>query len=138
MRRQRGCASEPGAEASTVAAVRAVTSTSFAALPRPPYYAVVFSSLRTAGDDGYGAMAERMVELAREQPGFLGVESARDGAGFGITVSYWANVEAITAWKAHAEHRIAQETGRLRWYDHYEIRIAFVERAYSKRSPHGT
>lgn len=102
----------------------------FAKLPRPPYYAVIFSSLRTDGDNGYGTMAERMVELAAGQPGFLGVESARDAGGFGITVSYWSSPEAIVAWKAHAEHRIAQETGIRDWYRHYELRIARVERAY--------
>lgn len=102
----------------------------FAKLPRPPYYAVIFSSLRTDGDNGYGTMAERMVELAAGQLGFLGVESARDAGGFGITVSYWSSPEAIVAWKAHAEHRVAQETGIRDWYRHYELRIARVERAY--------
>jgi heme-degrading monooxygenase HmoA len=106
--------------------------TPFAELPAPPYYAVIFSSLRTPDDDaGYAAMADRMVELAREQPGFLGVESTRGDDGFGITVSYWASEEAIRAWRAHAEHRIARETGRSTWYQHYELRVARVERAYS-------
>jgi heme-degrading monooxygenase HmoA len=99
-------------------------------MPTPPYYAVIFSSLRTAGDQGYGAMAQRMVELAREQPGFIGEESARDAEGFGITVAYWTSEEAIRAWRAHAEHRIAQETGRALWYQHYSLRVAKVERAY--------
>lgn len=99
-------------------------------MPTPPYYAVIFSSLRTAGDQGYGAMAQRMVELAREQPGYIGEENARDAEGFGITVSYWASEEAIRAWRAHAEHRIAQETGRALWYQHYSLRVAKVERAY--------
>jgi len=103
----------------------------FAALPTPPYYAVVFSSRRTAGDEGYAAMADRMVELAREQPGFLGVESARGADGFGITVSYWTDLDAIAAWKRNAEHRIAQATGRSAWYEHYDVRIALVQRAYS-------
>ncbi len=104
----------------------------FARLPAPPYYAVVFSARRTAGDQGYEAMADRMVELAQVQPGFLGVESARGADGFGITVSYWASEAAIAAWRAHAEHRIAQESGHTSWYEHYEIRIARVERAYGK------
>ena len=98
----------------------------------PPYYAVIFTSTRTAVDAGYGDMAERMVALAAEQPGFLGVESARGADGLGITVSYWASTEAIAAWKANAEHRIAQATGRRDWYTHYETRIAKVERAYGK------
>lgn len=104
----------------------------FARLPAPPYYAVIFSSLRTAGDEGYEQMAGRMVELAADQPGFLGVESARGGDGFGITVSYWATLEAIAAWRAHAEHRLAQEYGQTHWYAHYELRVARVERAWGK------
>jgi heme-degrading monooxygenase HmoA len=106
---------------------------SFAKLAPPPYYAVIFSSQRTDGDNGYAQTADRMVELAAAQPGFLGVESARGSDGFGITVSYWESVEAISRWRAHAEHRVAQETGKASWYEHYEIRIARVERAYSKR-----
>lgn len=102
----------------------------FAPLPEPPYYAVIFASQRSAGDAGYAAMAERMVALAAEQPGFLGVESTRGADGFGITVSYWTSLDAIAAWKAHAEHRVAQETGRQRWYTSYALRIARVERAH--------
>lgn len=98
--------------------------------PTPPYYAVIFSSRRTDIDEGYGAMADRMVELASQQPGFLGVESVRGADGFGITVSYWSSLEAIASWKAHGEHRVAQETGRRKWYRHFETRIARVERDY--------
>ncbi|MFZ5567481.1 MAG: antibiotic biosynthesis monooxygenase family protein [Pseudomonadota bacterium] len=104
----------------------------FARLPEPPYYTVIFSSRRTPGDQGYEAMAERMVELAAQQPGFLGAESARDAQGFGITVSYWASEDAIAAWRRHAEHRVAQEQGRAQWYAHYELRVARVERAWGK------
>ncbi|NEX63261.1 antibiotic biosynthesis monooxygenase family protein [Noviherbaspirillum galbum] len=99
-----------------------------ASTPRPPYYAVIFTSLRTDVDAGYGEMAERMIALAREQAGFLGVESARDGLG--ITVSYWSSLEAIRAWKAHAEHLVAQERGRAEWYTAFKTRIALVERDY--------
>lgn len=102
----------------------------FAAPPPPPYYAVIFSSLRTPGDRDYEATARRMAELAATQPGYLGLESARDAEGFGITVSYWTDPEAIRAWKAHAEHLLAQERGRGEWYRHYELRVARVERAY--------
>ena len=109
-----------------------MTASAFARTPRPPYYAVVFTSLRTAGENDYGRTAERMVELAAQRQGFLGVESVRDSDGFGITVSYWASAEAIAAWKAQAEHAIAQETGKRLWYEHYELRIAKVERAYAK------
>ena len=81
----------------------------FARTPRPPYYAVIFTSLRTAGDDGYGATADRMVELAAGQPGYLGVETVRDADGLGITVSYWESEAAIAAWRRPAEHVVARE-----------------------------
>jgi heme-degrading monooxygenase HmoA len=103
---------------------------SFAATPVPPYFAVIFTSRRTAVEEGYGAMADRMVELAGQQPGFLGVESARGPDGLGITVSYWASEADIAAWKANAEHRVAQLSGNRKWYEHFEVRIAKVERAY--------
>jgi heme-degrading monooxygenase HmoA len=103
----------------------------FAKPPDPPYYAVIFTSTRTAVDEGYGAMADRMVTLASQQPGFLGVESARGADGLGITVSYWSTLEAIAAWKANAEHRVAQNLGHKKWYEHFETRIARVERVYS-------
>jgi heme-degrading monooxygenase HmoA len=79
-------------------------------------------------------MAERMAELASQQPGFIGAESARSEDGFGITVSYWATTEAITRWKANMEHVAAQEFGKATWYLHYELRVAKVERAYGKVS----
>ncbi|MBB3142657.1 antibiotic biosynthesis monooxygenase family protein [Halomonas organivorans] len=96
--------------------------------PVPPYYAVIFTSLRSEVDAGYAAVAERMMALAAEQPGFLGVESAREGLG--ITVSYWSDLEAVRRWKAQAEHREAQRMGRERWYSRYRVRIARVEREY--------
>jgi heme-degrading monooxygenase HmoA len=109
-----------------------MTTPSFAQTPEPPYYAVIFASQRTVDDNGYGNMADRMVALAAQQPGFLGIESARDAECFGITVSYWASEEAIVNWKAHAQHQIAQTTGKRLWYEHYELRVAKVERAYGK------
>ncbi|HVI52157.1 MAG TPA: antibiotic biosynthesis monooxygenase [Candidatus Sulfotelmatobacter sp.] len=102
----------------------------FAKTPKPPYYAVVFSSQRTDADDGYAAMAERMVELAGRQPGFLGAESSRDANGFGLTVSYWRDEAAIAAWKADAEHQTAQRLGREKWYAGFRLRVAKVERDY--------
>ncbi|MDO8251491.1 MAG: antibiotic biosynthesis monooxygenase [Rhodoferax sp.] len=111
-----------------------MTTPCFAKLPDPPYYAVIFSSQRTPDEGGYERMADRMVELAAVQPGYLGVESVRGSDGFGITVSYWDSLAAIADWRAHAEHRIAQETGKTLWYEHYELRIARVERAYGKRA----
>ena len=104
----------------------------FAKTPEPPYYAVVFSSRRTEGDRGYAEMARRMAELAAEQPGYLGAESVRDESGFGITVSYWATLEDIRAWKAHGEHLAAQQLGKSDWYGHYVTRICKVEREYAK------
>ena len=104
---------------------------SFAKTPEPPYYAVIFTSTRTSVDEGYHQVAARMVELAACQPGFLGVESTRGADGLGITVSYWSSLEAIAAWKAQGEHRVAQANGHGKWYEHFETRIARVERAYS-------
>lgn len=99
-----------------------------ATTPNPPYYAVIFTSKRCQGDDGYGAAAEHMMTLAQAQPGFLGVESARESIG--ITVSYWQNLEAISAWRAQIDHLDAQKQGRERWYAYYSVRIAKVERQY--------
>ncbi len=112
-----------------------MSESTFAQLPELPYYAVIFSSLRDSQPaDGYGITADRMLELAAQQPGYLGVESARDAQGFGITVSYWQSEAAIAAWRANAEHAIAREQGRSRWYHHFELRIARVERAYGHNS----
>jgi len=102
-----------------------------ACTPEPPYYAVIFSSLRTEGDEGYGATAGRMMELAARQPGFLGVDSTRGAEGLGLTVSYWRDLEAISNWKQNAEHLDAQKAGRERWYAAFSVRIARVEREYS-------
>lgn len=106
-------------------------SDAFARLPKPPYYAVIFSSRRNSQDDaGYGDSAQRMVQLAQQQPGYLGVESTRDAEGFGITVSYWETEEAILGWRRHLEHAAIRERGRSDWYEQYELRVAKVERAY--------
>lgn len=107
-----------------------MSSSAFARLPRPPYYAVIFSAQRTGPDDGYAETAARMVELAAQQPGFLGMESTRGEDGFGITVAYWESEESIRAWRQHAEHAAARERGRAGWYSHFELRVARVERAY--------
>jgi len=96
--------------------------------PQPPYYAVVFTSLRTDDNNGYAEMAERMIHLAEQQPGFLGVETVRDGLG--ITVSYWQDLADIAHWKRNVEHQRAQLFGRDHWYKHYKVRIAKVERDY--------
>jgi heme-degrading monooxygenase HmoA len=102
-----------------------------ASTPEPPYWAVIFTSLREDADDGYGDVAARMAELAAQQPGFLGVESSRGADGLGITVSYWSSEDAIRAWKANAEHRIAQRKGREGFYQRWFTRVCKVERAYA-------
>ena len=96
--------------------------------PKPPYYAVIFTSHRTEGDNGYGEMAGKMVELASKQPGFLGVESAREDVG--ITVSYWTDLESMKKWKENIEHRQARKLGREKWYTSFKTRISKVERDY--------
>lgn len=114
-------------------------SDGFAELPEPPYWAVIFTSRLRGDDPDYETTAERMMELAARQPGFLGVESARGTDGLGMTVSYWRDEASIAAWKHQAEHAAARRMGRENWYEHYEIRIARVERAYGKpRYPGGT
>ena len=110
-------------------------ASSIAATPEPPYYAVIFTSRRTEGDRGYSRMADRMVQLAKTMPGYLGMESVRDRAGVGITVSYWANEYDIRRWKQQAEHLQAQQAGRMRWYEDFAVRVAKVERAYAKQAP---
>jgi heme-degrading monooxygenase HmoA len=102
----------------------------FASTPKPPYYAVIFTSLRS-GDEGYAETSERMNELAREQPGFLGIESVHGDDGAGITVSYWTDLESIRAWKANAEHRVAQQRGKSEWYSGYVTRVCRVEYDYT-------
>lgn len=95
------------------------------------YIAVIFTSQRTGDDEaGYAAAAARMDELAAEQPGYLGVQSARDRDGLGITVSYWATDAAARNWKRHHEHLLVQQAGRVRWYEWYEVRVAEVQREY--------
>ncbi|PRY03142.1 heme-degrading monooxygenase HmoA [Pontibacter ummariensis] len=96
--------------------------------PPPPYYAVIFSSVRTEEDKGYAEMSQRMLQLASEQDGFLGVESARNELG--LTVSYWRDKEAISRWRNHVEHTIARRKGRSDWYRDFKTRVALVERDY--------
>jgi heme-degrading monooxygenase HmoA len=108
--------------------------TTVASTPEPPYYAVIFSAQHSGqARAAYERTADRMVELAAGQPGFLGIESVRGADGFGITVSYWASEDAIAAWKAHAEHLEAQALGKSVWYADFALRVARVERAYGKR-----
>lgn len=108
-------------------------SAPYAPSPEPPYYAVIFANRRRTPeiDVGYAETAARMVALAEGRPGFIGIESARGADGFGITVSYWRDEASIAAWKADAEHSLARESGRSRWYAGFTLRVAKVERAYA-------
>lgn len=105
--------------------------TRFARDLTPPYYAVIFTAQQSDDLGGYGPMAAAMMDAAAEMPGYLGVETTRDGEGLGITVSYWTDEAAIQGWREHVKHQIAQAQGKARWYEHYELRVAKVERAYS-------
>lgn len=96
--------------------------------PTPPYYAVIFTSLLHEMTEGYEGMGEAMVALAEKQPGFLGIESVRDGLG--VTVSYWDSLENIRNWKENAQHQLAQKLGKEKWYAAFKTRICKVERDY--------
>ncbi|MFJ7662557.1 antibiotic biosynthesis monooxygenase family protein [Lysinibacillus sp. NPDC097162] len=96
------------------------------------YYAVIFTSQRTNDDNGgYAKMADTIEDLAKQQPGFLRVESTRNHEGHGITVSYWESLEAIRNWKVNAKHAVAQQLGKEKWYSHYHVEICQVMRTYS-------
>lgn len=103
-----------------------------ATTPKPPYYAVIFTSIRTVENKGYSEMSGKMLELAQEQEGFLGAESAREDLG--ITVSYWKNTNSIKKWKENLEHLAAQKLGKQDWYKSYKVRVAKVERDYGFES----
>lgn len=101
-------------------------------LPQPPYYAVIFTSQRTDDDDaGYALTAVRMEQLAQEQPGFLGIESTKNSTGYGITVSYWDSLDSIRNWHSNAEHKFAQQLGKEKWYESFQLRVSKVERCYA-------
>lgn len=103
----------------------------FSDMPDPPYYAVIFANQLSNMPDGYGEMADRMADLATTMPGYIGRESTRDETGFAMTVSYWHDEASIANWKAQAQHALAQKNGKERWYDHYILRVARIERHYS-------
>jgi heme-degrading monooxygenase HmoA len=108
-----------------------MSNSGFAKTPKPPYYAVIFSSQRNGrGEADYAAAADRMFELVQRQPGFLGAESTRGADGFGITVAYFDSEENIARWRNHTEHAATRERGKREWYEHFELRVAKVERAY--------
>ncbi|MBF2760424.1 MAG: antibiotic biosynthesis monooxygenase [Ectothiorhodospiraceae bacterium AqS1] len=99
-------------------------------MPAPPYYAVIFANQASENPDGYAEMANEMREIAATMPGYIGIESARDEKGFAVTVSYWESEDAIASWRNHARHRLARRIGRERWYDHFILRVAKIERHY--------
>lgn len=99
-----------------------------ATTPIPPYYAVIFTSIKVGADEGYSRTARLMDELAKQQPGYLGIESAREEIG--ITVSYWKDLDSIRNWKLQVDHQVAQKLGREKWYSQYKTRICLVERDY--------
>ncbi|MEY9844447.1 antibiotic biosynthesis monooxygenase [Streptacidiphilus sp. MAP5-3] len=103
--------------------------------PEPPYYSVVFTSVRAEGDHGYSEMAKQMAELVTRQPGFLGSDACRGADGLGITVAYFDTEENVKAWRANAEHTMARNLGREKWYSSYAVHVAKVERAYSWERP---
>jgi heme-degrading monooxygenase HmoA len=98
--------------------------------PRAPYYAVIFTSIRTEGDNGYDAMSDKMFAMASQMEGFIGAESVRHPDGFGMTVCYWQTLEGIKRWKQDAEHQLAQQMGRDKWYRQYKTRICLVQEDY--------
>jgi heme-degrading monooxygenase HmoA len=101
----------------------------FADTPPPPYYVVIFSSTLRTHSDAYEKIAKRMVQLAKAQPGFLGIESVRNG--FGITLSYWKDESSIKNWKQETEHLAVQKMGKENWYKSFKVRVARIERDYS-------
>jgi len=102
---------------------------SLASTPKPPYYAVIFSSIRENDDEEYGIMAKKMDALAKIQPGFLGFETVRGKVG--LSISYWEDIESIQNWKSNVDHQEAQQKGKTDWYSRFKVRIAKVEREYS-------
>jgi heme-degrading monooxygenase HmoA len=103
-------------------------TTMYATTPEPPYYAVIFTSIRTEGDNGYGKMSDFIETLVKDQPGFLGMESVR--MDIGITVCYWKDMQSIENWAANAQHNVAKREGKKRWYEYYRVRISRVEKEY--------
>lgn len=95
---------------------------------KTPYYAVIFTNIQTENLKGYEEMAQAMEVLAKQQPGYLGFEHARNEIG--ITISYWKSLEAIANWKANLDHQQAQRLGKEQWYKSYRVRICKVEREY--------
>ncbi len=127
---QKPIADKPETATETPAEPATTTPSPFAAMPTPPYYAVIFANQASDKPEGYTEMATEMRKTAATMPGYIGLESARDEKGFAVTVSYWESEAAIASWRNHARHRLARKTGRDRWYKHFILRVAKVERHY--------
>ncbi len=78
--------------------------------PKPPYYAVIFTSIRNANENDYDETAAKMAELSAARTGFLGMEHAASD-GLSITVCYWESREAIAACREYVEHKLSQAYG---------------------------
>lgn len=100
----------------------------FANTPKPPYYAVIFTSELNEGDNGYNNMSDKIEALVKEQPGYLGMESARNELG--ITVCYWKDIDSIKNWSENIDHKEAKQKGKAMWYANYKVRISKVELEY--------
>ncbi|MFD4672674.1 antibiotic biosynthesis monooxygenase family protein [Lentzea sp. NPDC058450] len=96
----------------------------------PPYYAAIFTTVRTQDQTGYAETNARMEELVRDIPGYLGMDHAQNPGGLGITVGYFRDAEALEQWRTDAEHRVAQKRGRADWYESYTLHVAKVERSH--------
>lgn len=94
------------------------------------YYAVIFTSNLSNDTTDYNTVAGKIEELAKQQPGFLSVESARGNSGLGITISYWESLDAIENWKKNALHKEAKKRGREQWYENFHLRICLVEKEF--------
>lgn len=100
----------------------------YADTPKPPYYAVIFTSKLKDSPDGYDQMSDHIEDMIKDQDGYLGMESARNEIG--ITVCYWKDIDSIKKWSENLDHKIAKEKGKAKWYDSYRVRISKVEIEY--------
>jgi heme-degrading monooxygenase HmoA len=97
----------------------------------PPYYVAVFTALRTQDQSGYSETNDRMEDLVKDIPGYLGMDFAQTPGGLGITIGYFRDADALSQWRSNAEHRAAQKRGRAEWYESYTLHVAKVERSYA-------
>lgn len=97
---------------------------------QPLFYAVIFTSKLTGvAIEDYERNAAKMEDLCAQQPGFLGMDSARSEVG--ITVCYWQSLADIENWRSHLDHKSVQEKGIEIWYESYDVKVCLVEKHYS-------